>query len=92
MTEQRLKADQKLRESEDMFRSLAETIQSAILVYVGTKCRYANREAEVITGYTRGELLSMHSLNLIHADSRGRRRFAWDPAEARRSVCRSITK
>jgi diguanylate cyclase (GGDEF)-like protein/PAS domain S-box-containing protein len=70
LQKERKNADDKLQESEKMFRTLAESIDSAIFVYLGTTCRYANREAEVITGYTRAELVSMNSLNLIHRDSR----------------------
>jgi diguanylate cyclase (GGDEF)-like protein/PAS domain S-box-containing protein len=70
LQEEQKKADRKLQESEKMFRTLAEAIDSAIFVYLGRQCRYANREAEVITGYSRDELLSMNSLDLIHRDSR----------------------
>src|ERR1700733_3956106 len=37
-------ADNKLQESEKMFRTLAESIDSAIFVYLGKRCWYANRE------------------------------------------------
>jgi diguanylate cyclase (GGDEF)-like protein/PAS domain S-box-containing protein len=70
LQEERRRAEGKLRESEAMFRTLAEAFDSAIFVYLGTKCQYANRRAEAITGYTRSELLAMNSLNLIHPDSR----------------------
>jgi diguanylate cyclase (GGDEF)-like protein/PAS domain S-box-containing protein len=60
----------RVRETESMFHTLAESIDSAIFVYLGSKCLYANHEAEVITGYRRDELLSMNSLNLVDAESR----------------------
>ena len=34
------------RESDALFRTLAESIDSAILVYVGSRCRYVNQQAE----------------------------------------------
>jgi diguanylate cyclase (GGDEF)-like protein/PAS domain S-box-containing protein len=59
-----------LRESEEKFRTLAETIASAIFVYRGTRCEYANRAAQLITGYSREELLELDSWDLVHPDSR----------------------
>jgi len=70
LREEREHADAALRESEDKFRTLAETVASAIIIYKGTECCYANRAAEKITGYTRKELLAMSSWELIHPDSR----------------------
>lgn len=59
-----------LRESEERFRMLAEASASAILIYQGVECRYANRTAEQITGYTREELLAISSWDLLHPESR----------------------
>jgi diguanylate cyclase (GGDEF)-like protein/PAS domain S-box-containing protein len=64
------RAESTLRESEERFRTLAEASASAILVYQGTDCRYANRTAELITGYTREELATISSWELLHPDSR----------------------
>lgn len=70
LREEREHANAALRESEERFRTLAETQASAILIYQGTQCCYANRAAEEITGYTRKELLAMSSWEIIHPDSR----------------------
>ena len=73
--EQQLREDHEhsaaaLRESEQRFRALAESVASGILVYQGVDCRYANRKAEEITGYTREQLAVISSWEIIHPDSR----------------------
>jgi two-component system cell cycle response regulator len=68
--EQHKQTVEKVRDTETMFHTLAESIDSAIFVYAGSKCMYANHEAEMITGYSREELLAMNSLNIVDADSR----------------------
>jgi diguanylate cyclase (GGDEF)-like protein/PAS domain S-box-containing protein len=59
-----------LGESEANFRILAETIASGIFVSQGKRLHYVNHAAEVITGYTRDELLSMNFHDLVHPDTR----------------------
>jgi diguanylate cyclase (GGDEF)-like protein/PAS domain S-box-containing protein len=68
--EEHRRAHAALRENEERFRALAEATASPILIYQGTECRYANRAAEEITGYTREELLGKSSWEIIHPDSR----------------------
>jgi diguanylate cyclase (GGDEF)-like protein/PAS domain S-box-containing protein len=75
LTEQRLRDEYErstaaLRESEQRFRALAESVASGILIYQGVDCRYANRKAEEITGYTRQQLALISSWEIIHPDSR----------------------
>ncbi len=53
-------AAEALRESERKFRVLAETMPAAIFVYQGDKYTYVNSAAEVITGYSKEELLGMN--------------------------------
>ena len=63
--------DKALGESEANFRTLAETIASGIFVSQGKRLHYVNHAAEVITGYTRDELLSMNFRDLVLPDTRG---------------------
>src|ERR1700747_1526877 len=55
-------------ESARNFRTLFETMASAIFICQGKVLSYVNRAAEVITGYTREELISMDFCDLIHPD------------------------
>ncbi len=66
----RKRAEDSLRESESRFRALADSIASAVLIYQGTACRYANRAAQILTGYAEKELLDLSSWDLVHPDSR----------------------
>jgi len=87
--EERTNAEAALRESESAFRTLADTIASAVFIYQGTDCGYVNHAAQAITGYTRDELLAMSSWDLVHPDSRsvviekGLARLAGDPSPTR---------
>lgn len=58
------------RESARTFRTVFETIALAIFIFQGKFLSYVNRAAEVITGYTREELVSMDFCDLVHPDSR----------------------
>jgi len=49
--------EKELRESEERFRTLAEFLPVAVLVYQNDKYIFANRAAEEIAGYPRDELL-----------------------------------
>ena len=59
-----------LRESEASFHFLVETIATPIFVSRGERLHYVNHAAEVLTGYTQKELLSMNFRDLAPPDSR----------------------
>src|SRR6267378_1394012 len=59
-----------LRESEASLHFLVETIATPIFISRGEQLHYVNHAAEVLTGYTRKELLSMNFWDLIPPDSR----------------------
>jgi two-component system, sensor histidine kinase and response regulator len=64
----RKRAAEKLKESETLFRSLAETVSAAIYIYQGSKYIYVNPATETITGYTNDELMAMEVWDLLHPD------------------------
>src|SRR5438309_11342492 len=59
-----------LRENEASFHFLVETIATPIFISRGERLHYVNHAAEVLTGYTRKELLSMNFWDLIPPDRR----------------------
>ena len=63
-------AQSALRESEERFRAIAETIPVSILIYYSPKIAYANAANETLTGYTREELSRMDIWELVHPDMR----------------------
>ncbi len=63
-------AERMLKESEAKFRALVDAIPIALFIERGTQCRYANRAAEEITGYSRTELLDKNFWELMLPGSR----------------------
>src|SRR6266576_3164481 len=59
-----------LRENEASFDFLVETIATPIFISRGERLHYVNHAAEVLTGYSRKELLSMNFWDLIPPESR----------------------
>ena len=66
----RKRAEQRLRNSEEKFRMLAESSAFAIMMHQGDLWIYANRAAEEISGYTEEELCGMHFWDVVHPDYR----------------------
>ncbi|MEX0785407.1 MAG: PAS domain S-box protein [Dehalococcoidia bacterium] len=67
---ERHQAEAALRESESKFRAMAETVAAATFIFQGTRMRYVNSAAEMMTGYSREELLSMNFWEVIHPEQR----------------------
>src|SRR2546421_2463104 len=59
-----------LRENDASLHFLVETIATPIFISRGERLHYVNHAAEVLTGYSRKELLSMNFWDLIPPDSR----------------------
>lgn len=67
---ERKRAEEALRESEEKFRVLAETIPAAVVVYQGEKMVYLNPTAIQATGYEERECLNMKFWDMAHDDFR----------------------
>jgi PAS domain S-box-containing protein len=67
---ERKKAEVALRDSETLFRTLAETIPAGIYIYRGTSFIYVNEAAVAITGYSRDELMQMNIWEPFHPEIR----------------------
>jgi len=64
------KAVQSLRESEGIFRTLAETTTASIIIHRGGRFLYANHAVQTITGFTHDELLNMDFWEIVHPEYR----------------------
>ena len=67
---ERKQAEKKLINSEEKFRTLAESSPFAIMMHQGERWIYANRAAQEISGYTEEELYRMHFWDFVHPDHR----------------------
>lgn len=66
----RLLADA-VRQSDERFRTLVETIPAAVFLYGDNRTTYVNSAAERISGYNRDELLQLEDFwRLVHPESR----------------------
>jgi two-component system, cell cycle sensor histidine kinase and response regulator CckA len=78
-----------LVESEERFRTLAESTPVAVLLFQDDRWVFLNRAAEEITGYGRDELLGMNFWSIVHPDhkamveDRGKRRQAGEAVDPR---------
>jgi len=69
ITEQK-KAYEELNQQKELFKTLIETSNVAILYYSGEKILFCNEYLTKLTGYSREEVYSMPSWNLVHPDQR----------------------
>ncbi|MEA3333312.1 MAG: cache domain-containing protein [Pseudomonadota bacterium] len=68
MLAERDQLDEKLREREELFRTLTETSPAGILIHQGEGLMYANPSVSVITGYSNEELVGMPFWQLVHPE------------------------
>jgi diguanylate cyclase (GGDEF)-like protein/PAS domain S-box-containing protein len=61
---------QERQRSEAKFRTMADTVASAIFISQGSRLRYVNSAAEALTGYSGAALLGMSFWELIHVEHR----------------------
>ena len=67
----RRRSEEALRESEQKFRTLADTAPAAIFIYQGTRFLYANEATAAITGYPRDEFLALPTFwEILHPDDK----------------------
>jgi PAS domain S-box-containing protein len=69
ITERKL-AEEHLRESEEKFRVLTESMSAAIFIFKGERFRYLNSFAETLTGYPQKELINKKFWEIVHPDYR----------------------
>jgi PAS domain S-box/PAS domain S-box/PAS domain S-box/PAS domain S-box len=65
---ERKKIEEDLRQSEEMFRTLADTAEVGIFIVKNSRYCYVNHYVMGISGYSQQELYSMNFLKLIHPD------------------------
>lgn len=66
----RVLAENALKESEELFRRLADTTNTAIFIYKESKFVYVNKAAQRISGYSEDEFLNMNFWDIVHPDYR----------------------
>jgi PAS domain S-box-containing protein len=66
----RRQAEFAMRESEERFRAIAETMPAAVFIYNSPQFAYVNPACETLTGYSRDELLRMNVWDAAHPDMR----------------------
>lgn len=66
----RKEAEEKLKESESIFRNLTESSPTAIMIHQGNKWVYTNHSGEEISGYSRDELYRMNFWDIVAPEFR----------------------
>lgn len=67
---ERKQSQDALKESEELFRNLAESTSTAIFIYQHNKFVFANKAAEILTGYSNEELMEHNFWEFVHPDFR----------------------
>jgi PAS domain S-box-containing protein len=67
---ERKQSEAQTRANELKFRALADALPTAVFIEQGTRCCYANRAAEKLTGFSHEELLASNFWQLIASNSR----------------------
>ncbi|GMT44838.1 MAG: hypothetical protein IEMM0006_0670 [bacterium] len=63
---QRISAEEKLKHSENLFRTLAENTSAGIVIYNYEKFLYANPAITHLLGYSEEEMKAMHFWDIVH--------------------------
>lgn len=66
----RINYENLLRESEDKYRRLTESVPAAIFIYSDNRFIYGNEYSVKITGYSVEEMIGKHFWELVHPDFR----------------------
>ncbi len=66
----RVNAEKLLRESEDMYRSLTESVPAAIFIYADNKFIYGNEYSAKITGYDVNDMMGKNFWEIVHPEYR----------------------
>jgi two-component system cell cycle sensor histidine kinase/response regulator CckA len=69
ITDQKV-GEEKLRQSEQKYRMIADGVPVGIFIHAGGTIRYSGMEAARMLGYTIDELIGTSIMNLIHEDDR----------------------
>lgn len=67
---ERKKAEEALRQSEELSRGMIETAETGIYLLQDGRFQYVNRLLEEICGYSSDELIGTYSLNYVHPEDR----------------------
>ena len=81
--------DRKLKESEEKFRTLAESCPFAIAIYQGEYWVYTNPAGEQISGYSADELYTMHYWDFVAPEFQSFVKESGKKRQTRESVPRS---
>lgn len=65
---ERKKAEEILKQSEEKFRAVSESTPAQIVIFQGTKFVYVNPYSEIMSGYSKDELLKFNFWDLVHPE------------------------